>query len=104
VMKLRETGHPAIERVGSERRSDIHPFVVVLRQDQLARGGVLGKFTRLCGRVRVAGGGPLCEHGGDDSAAGKERCTAQYFFKQRSSPVTLPGANCASRRAGGVTT
>src|SRR5262249_34454355 len=45
VMKLRETGFAAIESVGSQGRSDIHPFVKVLRQDETARGGVLREIA-----------------------------------------------------------
>ena len=42
VVILRETRHPAIKRIGSERRSQVDPFVKILRQDQIAGGGVLG--------------------------------------------------------------
>src|SRR6266436_3402757 len=46
IVKFRETGHAVIEGVGSERRSDVYPLVEVLRQDQIARGGVLRQIAR----------------------------------------------------------
>src|SRR5262245_10475015 len=64
VVILREPGLAAIERVGSERRSDVHPFVEILRQNQIARRGVLGQIARLGLRLRAGAGEPLREYGG----------------------------------------
>src|SRR5262249_16092592 len=36
VLKFREPSLPAIKRVGSEWRSDVHPLVEILREDQIA--------------------------------------------------------------------
>jgi hypothetical protein len=60
-VKLWEIGVAAIKRVGSEWRSEEHPFVEILRQDQIASGSVLGYITRR--GLRVATGERLCEHG-----------------------------------------
>ena len=40
IVELRKTGHPTIKRVGRERRSNVHPLVKILWQNQIARGGV----------------------------------------------------------------
>jgi hypothetical protein len=63
VVILREPGVAVIKRVGSEWRSDVHPFVEILRQNQIAGGGVLGQITRPRLRLRAAAGEPLCEYG-----------------------------------------
>src|SRR5262249_45010309 len=47
VVILWEPCMAAIERVGSQRRSNIYPFVEILRQNQIAGGGVFGQITRL---------------------------------------------------------
>jgi len=67
VVILREAGLAAIERIGSERRSDVYPFAEILRQDEIAGGGVLGQLTGL--RLRAAARERLYEEGCHDNAA-----------------------------------
>ena len=53
VVELRKIGHPTIKRVRSERRSNEHPRVKILWQNQIARGGVFRQITRSILRLRA---------------------------------------------------
>src|SRR5262249_20147544 len=69
VVILGEAALTAIERIGSERRSDVYPFLEILRQDQIARCGILRQITRPGLRLRAATGERLCVHGYYNQAA-----------------------------------
>src|SRR5215831_13272544 len=58
-----------IKRNWSKRRSDVHPFAPVLRQEQIPGSGVLGQITRPRLRLRPAPGKRLCQHGYHNCAA-----------------------------------
>src|SRR5580704_8696985 len=60
VVILREAGLAVVKRVGSERRSQVDPFVEILRQNQIAGGSVLGQVTRPGWGLRAGTGEPLC--------------------------------------------
>src|SRR5580704_6985696 len=45
VVKLRKIRLSSVESVWGERRPHVHPFLEVLRQDEVASGGVLGQVT-----------------------------------------------------------
>src|SRR5262249_57694908 len=76
-----------IKRIGSERRSDVYPFVEILRQDQIAGGGVLGQLTGL--RLRAAARERLHEEGRCDYAARDNRSHCEKFCAHRCSPIEL---------------
>src|SRR5215831_15409096 len=75
------------KRIGSERRSDVYPFVEILRQDQIAGGGVLGQLTGLC--LRAAARERLYEEGRCDRTARNQRGHCQKFCAHRCSPIAL---------------
>src|SRR5580658_2910848 len=55
VVKLRKIRLPSVESVWGERRPQVHPFLEVLRQDEVASGGVLGHVT-LAGVTQLSAG------------------------------------------------
>ena len=89
VVILREAGLAAIKRIGSERRSDVYPFVEILRQDQIAGGGVLGQLAGLC--LRAAARERLYEEGRCDYAAREQRGYCEKSCAHRCSPIALLG-------------
>src|SRR5262249_56004725 len=88
---LGDAGLPAIERIGSERRSDVYPLVEILRQDQIARSGVLGQITRPRLRLRAAARERLYEEGRCDYAARDHRGYCEKFCMHRCSPIVFVG-------------
>src|SRR5262249_34311966 len=82
-----ETEVAAIKRIGSERRSDVYPFVEILRQGQIAGGGILGQLTGLY--LRAAARERLYEEGRCDRTAHNQRGYGQKFSAHRCSPIAL---------------
>src|SRR5260370_28239233 len=82
-MTLGKAGFAAIKSVGSEWRSDVHPFVEILRQDQVASGAILWQITRPGLRLCAAASERLYEEGCRDYAAHNQCGHCQKFLRHR---------------------
>src|SRR5215469_8759359 len=82
VVILRETSLATIERIGSQGRSNVHPFApdIVRRKDHLAGCGVLGHVLGRIGRsfrTRPRNNCAQCHHRKDDYG----RCRYSDYFR-----------------------
>src|SRR5262249_11724781 len=86
------TSLAAIKRNWRERRSDIHPFMEILRQQQLAGSIVLGQVTRPGLRLRAAAGEPLREYRGCHDHGTRYRYSCRWrAYTHRCSPCLWTG-------------